>query len=103
MFFSFMFDGVPYVAVDTSKTAERVRFDIAHEIGHLMMHEMVSEDAAAAGMRDIEGEAHSFAANLLMREAPCSGHGADSCFSVADFGRKTLFQGFRNGHGSPCL
>ena len=44
--FSFMFDGVPYVAVDTSKTAERVRFDIAHEIGHLMMHEMVSEDVA---------------------------------------------------------
>ena len=38
--------GVPYVAVDTSKTAERVRFDIAHEIGHLMMHEMVSEDVA---------------------------------------------------------
>lgn len=44
--FSFMFDGVPYVAVDTSKTAERVRFDIAHENGHLMMHEMVSEDVA---------------------------------------------------------
>lgn len=64
--FNFMFDGVPYIAVDTSKTAERVRFDIAHEIGHLMMHEMVSEDVAAAGTRDIEGEAHSFAANLLM-------------------------------------
>ena len=29
---SFRFDGVPYVAVDTSKTAERVRFDIAHEM-----------------------------------------------------------------------
>ena len=29
-----------------SKTTERVRFDIAHEIGHLMMHEMVSEDVA---------------------------------------------------------
>lgn len=27
--FSFMFDGVPYVAVDTSKTAERVRFSCA--------------------------------------------------------------------------
>ena len=63
-----MFDGVPYVAVDTSKTAERVRFDIAHEIGHLMMHEMVSEDVVAAGTRDIESEAHSFAANLLMPE-----------------------------------
>lgn len=31
--FSFMFDGVPYIAVDTSKTAERVRFDIAHGMG----------------------------------------------------------------------
>lgn len=49
--FSFMFDGVPYVAVDTSKTAERVRFDIAHEIGHLMMHEMVSEDVAIPSLR----------------------------------------------------
>lgn len=47
-------------------SAEHVRFDIAHEIGHLMMHEMVSEDVAAAGTRDIESEAHSFAADLLM-------------------------------------
>lgn len=31
-----------------------------------MMREMVSEDVAAAVTRDIEGEAHSFAANLLM-------------------------------------
>ena len=28
-----VFDGVPYIAVDTSKTAERVRFDIAHGMG----------------------------------------------------------------------
>lgn len=68
-----------------------------------MMREMVSEDVAAAVTRDTEGEAHSFAANLLMREAPCSGHGADSRFSVADFGCETLFQGFRNGYGSPGL
>lgn len=31
-----------------------------------MMREMVSEDVAAAVTRDTEGEAHSFAANLLM-------------------------------------
>jgi len=41
-----MLNSVPYVTVDFGKTAERVRFDIAHEIGHLMMHEMVSEDVA---------------------------------------------------------
>lgn len=31
-----------------------------------MMREMVSEDVAAAVTRDTEGEAHSFAANLMM-------------------------------------
>lgn len=36
--FSFVFDNVPYIAVDMSKTPERRRFDIAHEIGHLVMH-----------------------------------------------------------------
>lgn len=63
--FSFIFDGMPYVAVDTAKTAERVRFDIAHEIGHLMLHADATEDVAG---RDIESEAHEFAANLLMPE-----------------------------------
>lgn len=64
--FSFMFDGVPYVAVDTSKTAERVRFDIAHELGHLLLHEgSLSEHVES---RDVEAEAHDFAANLLMPE-----------------------------------
>lgn len=64
--FSFMFDTVPYVAVDASKTAERVRFDIAHELGHLLLHaSSMSENIAS---RDVESEAHEFAANLLMPE-----------------------------------
>jgi Zn-dependent peptidase ImmA (M78 family)/transcriptional regulator with XRE-family HTH domain len=67
--FSFVFEGNPYVAVDLQKTAERVRFDIAHEIGHLMMHEPALDELAVSGARrDIESEAHSFAANLLMPE-----------------------------------
>ncbi|KAA8820716.1 hypothetical protein CSQ85_02330 [Bifidobacterium rousetti] len=64
--FSFMFDEVPYVAVDTAKTVERARFDIAHEIGHLLLH--AGEMSENVGGRDIEAEAHEFAANLLMPE-----------------------------------
>ena len=73
-----MLNSVPYVTVDFGKTAERVRFDIAHGMG------IVRRESFDA-------------------EAPCSGHGADSRFSVADFGCETLFQGFRNGYGSPGL
>lgn len=67
------------------------------------MREMVSEDVAAAVTRDTEGEAHSFAANLLMPKRRVLGMVPDSRFSVADFGCETLFQGFRNGYGSPGL
>ena len=65
--FSFVFDGVPYIAVDTHKTPERIRFDIAHEVGHLLMHEAMFTEADRA-VRDAEKEAHDFAANLLMPE-----------------------------------
>ena len=65
--FSFVFDGVPYIAVDTHKTPERIRFDIAHEIGHLLMHEAMFTEVDRA-VRDAEKEAHDFAANLLMPE-----------------------------------
>ena len=65
--FSFVFAGQPYIAVDAHKTPERVRFDIAHEIGHLVMHE-ASMSELDAGTRDIEKEAHDFASNLLMPE-----------------------------------
>lgn len=62
--FSFVFDGKAYISVDTAKTPERQRFDIAHEIGHLMLHSgLLSENAVG---RDVESEAHEFAANLLM-------------------------------------
>lgn len=67
--FSFMLDGTPYIAVDLEKTPERIRFDIAHEIGHLIMHETaLSEPESGIGTRDIEGEAHAFASQLLMPE-----------------------------------
>ena len=72
--FSFVFNDPPYIAVDVQKTAERIRFDIAHEIGHLVMHTAAasenrgadSSDSMQEVWRDFEGEAHSFASNLLM-------------------------------------
>lgn len=66
--FSFVFNNVPYIAVDLQKSAERIRFDIAHEIGHLVMHENSLDERTSMPSRDVESEAHLFAANLLMPE-----------------------------------
>lgn len=57
--FSVWHDGVPYVFLTTLKTAERARFDLAHELGHLVLH-----SRAEGG--DLEREADAFAAALLM-------------------------------------
>lgn len=79
--FSFMFDGVPYVAVDTSKTAERVRFDIAHEIGHLMMHEMVSEDVAIPSLSTFRPVVPEFLRTLVFARPRGDDQFADCTFS----------------------
>ena len=49
----------PYVFLSTMKSVERTRFDLAHEIGHLVLH--------SRGHRgDLEREADEFAAAFLM-------------------------------------
>ncbi|WP_298801899.1 XRE family transcriptional regulator [uncultured Pseudokineococcus sp.] len=57
--FSVWHDGAPYVFLTTSKTPERARFDLAHELGHLVLH-------SRSGGGDLEREADQFAAALLM-------------------------------------
>ncbi|MGC4907487.1 helix-turn-helix domain-containing protein [Streptomyces cyaneofuscatus] len=60
--FSFNYEGRPFVFLNTSKTAERTRFDLAHELGHLVLH-----DAAKMNLsRQVEQEAHDFAASFLI-------------------------------------
>lgn len=54
-------EGYPCIFVNTDKTAERVRFDLAHELGHLVMHARYSGYG-----RDLEKEADRFAAEFLM-------------------------------------
>lgn len=59
--FSFWRDRTPYVFLNTFKSAERSRFDAAHELGHLVLH----LHGAPAG-RDAEREADEFASAFLM-------------------------------------
>ncbi|MCL2848958.1 MAG: ImmA/IrrE family metallo-endopeptidase [Micrococcales bacterium] len=65
--FSLWLDGVPHVFLSTAKTAERSRFDLAHELGHLTMHSRVPPDpGAGTAARQLEKEADAFASAFLM-------------------------------------
>lgn len=59
--FSMWYDDVPFVFLNTKKTAERCRFDAAHELGHLIMH----RHGAPHG-QEAEKEANAFASAFLM-------------------------------------
>ena len=62
--FSFYHDGRPIVFLNTAKSAERMRFDAAHELGHLVLH---SDDKnVLENMKDKEHEADRFASSFLM-------------------------------------
>jgi Zn-dependent peptidase ImmA (M78 family)/DNA-binding XRE family transcriptional regulator len=54
----------PYVFLNTFKSAERSRYDAAHELGHLVLH----KHAAPVGLK-AEQQANAFAGAFLMPEA----------------------------------
>ena len=58
-------DDVPYVFLARRKTPERTRFDLAHEIGHLVLH----SDEPPADTVAQEREADAFASEFLMPAA----------------------------------
>ena len=58
--FSFWHDGHPYIML-TPKPASRIHFDLAHELGHLLMHE-----DAEPGNPETENEANYFASSFLL-------------------------------------
>jgi Zn-dependent peptidase ImmA (M78 family)/transcriptional regulator with XRE-family HTH domain len=60
--FSFWLDGRPFVMINTEKSGERLRFDLAHELGHLVMHKSIS----TAREKTYEAEANDFASSFLM-------------------------------------
>ncbi|WP_131107498.1 ImmA/IrrE family metallo-endopeptidase [Pseudomonas sp. Sample_10] len=59
--FSFWRDGVPYIFLNTMKSAERSRFDAAHELGHLLLHVHGYHEG-----REVEREADQFASHFLI-------------------------------------
>lgn len=59
--FSMWYGDTPFVFLNTKKTAERCRFDAAHELGHLVMH----RHGAPHG-QEAEREANAFASAFLM-------------------------------------
>jgi len=61
---SFWSDGVPFVMLNTETSNERCRFDMAHELGHLILHKHAAPTGRAA-----ENEANAFAAEFLMPES----------------------------------
>lgn len=60
---------VPYVFLNTFKSAERSRFDAAHELGHLVLH-----IHGASGQRDVEREADQFASAFLIPRGDLISH-----------------------------
>lgn len=66
--FSCWHGGVPFVFLNTFKSAERSRFDAAHELGHLVLH-----IHGANGSRDVEREADGFASAFLIHRGDLVG------------------------------
>jgi len=58
---SFWLDGIPYVLVDTTRSSERIRFNLAHELGHLVLHQHGAPVGQVA-----EKEANAFASAFLI-------------------------------------
>ena len=67
--FSFRRDDVPFVFLNTRKSAERSRFDACHELGHLVLHGHASQ-----GGREAEVEADRFASAFLMPKSSVLAH-----------------------------
>ncbi|MDD5271903.1 MAG: XRE family transcriptional regulator [Methylovulum sp.] len=71
--FSFWKNGTAFIFLNTQKSAERSRFDAAHELGHLLLHKhgtQISEDSQQKeDKRAVEREADKFASAFLMPEA----------------------------------
>ncbi len=74
--FSLWRNGTPYVFLNTQKTPEHSRFDAAHELGHLVLHQHghggcdgapnTQPDPEVKRGRKAEDEANAFASALLM-------------------------------------
>ena len=70
--FSLWHGAVPFVFLNTKKSAEHTRFDCAHELGHLTLH--THGAPRSSRKREIETEANRFASAFLMPEGDLLAH-----------------------------
>jgi Zn-dependent peptidase ImmA (M78 family) len=83
--FSFYHQEIPFVFLNTMKTAERGRFDAAHELGHLVLHGQGCDLARSQA----EGEANDFASAFLMpRESVLAHMPASPLIDQIIYGKK---------------
>jgi Zn-dependent peptidase ImmA (M78 family)/DNA-binding XRE family transcriptional regulator len=61
--FSLWTDGLPMIAISSGPPGDRVRFSVAHELGHLILHQ-----APRGSVAEFEKAADRFAAALLLPE-----------------------------------
>ncbi len=61
-------EGTPFVFLNTGKSAERMRFDAAHELGHHIIHhyDKAYSKNISENLKQLEIEADQFASNFLM-------------------------------------
>lgn len=69
--FSLVWEGQPLILLDVKKSGERGRFDVAHELGHLVLH----RERTALDRPQVEAEANAFASAFLMPAASVRGAG----------------------------
>ncbi|NJA56277.1 ImmA/IrrE family metallo-endopeptidase [Streptomyces sp. NEAU-H3] len=74
--FSFWQEDKPFIFLNTLKSAERSRFDAAHELGHLVMHGL-SRNVAGP---EAEQEANAFASAFLMPRKSVVAHMPSGAF-----------------------
>ena len=58
--------GSPFIFLNTFKSAERARFDCAHELGHIVMHTHNKKIRVEKDNRVLETEADQFSSEFLM-------------------------------------
>ncbi len=73
----------PYVFLNRFKSAERSRFDAAHELAHLCMHKH-GGSVAVLKNSPVEKEANAFAGSFLMPEADLRAVITSAIYSVDD-------------------
>jgi Zn-dependent peptidase ImmA (M78 family) len=59
--FSVWVEGVPVIAISDGLPGDRIRYSIAHELGHLVMHR-----ASKGLIKQLEDEANAYASELLV-------------------------------------